>query len=119
MEKILALISFISVVISIIALFYSKKAWHKSRAVYKVEREVIEQLDAYDSAFNKKGTNENDLNKKLSNGNYSILTVLKGKGLNEWEVLLGRITPYRKNKLSKKVKERCEYLKFVIKHKRF
>ncbi|MCK5085029.1 MAG: hypothetical protein KAQ64_05240 [Candidatus Pacebacteria bacterium] len=94
----------------------------KSRAVYGVEREVIKQLDAYDSAFDRKGVSEDDLNKKLSNGNYSVLTVLKGKGIDEWEVLLGRITPYKKNgknKLPKKVEEKLDYWKFGIENNRF
>lgn len=119
MEKIIVLLSFVSIIISVIALSYSKKAWHKSRAVYKVEREVIEKFDEYNSVFDRKYMSEDDLNKKLSSGNYNILTILEGKGIDEWEVLLGRITPYRENKLPKKAEEKLDYWKFRIGNNKF
>jgi len=93
------LLSFVSIIISAIALSYSKKAWHKSRAVYGVERMVVRQftgkcIDA--------DISEDKINRKLSSGNYTILSVLeRTKGDNDWEMLLGRITPYNKNRLNK------------------
>jgi len=89
------LLSFVSIIISAIALSYSKKAWHKSRAVYGVERMVVRQftgkcIDA--------DISEDKINRKLSSG----LSVLeRTKGDNDWEMLLGRITPYNKNRLNK------------------
>ena len=82
----------LAVVISFVALWFSRKAWHKSRAVYGVEREVIRQFD---------GTHEDlyirenkKLSEKLSSGNYTTLAFLERKKDKDWEVLLGRITPY-------------------------
>ena len=94
MEKILLLLPFISVIISIVALFYSKKAWHKSRTIYGIEREVIRQFNGtHDDLYireNKK------INEKLSSGNYTTLAFLERRKDKDWEVLLGRITPPKK-----------------------
>ena len=43
--------------------------------------------------------NEQAINSKLNTGNYTILSTLeRTKSDHDWEVLLGRITPYSKEK---------------------
>ena len=88
----------LAVIIAFIALWFSRKAWHKNRAVYGAEREVIRQLtDGH--------VDEYRINEKLSSGNYTILdqslVVKKTKENSDWEILLGRITPYKQDKLNK------------------
>lgn len=86
----------VSLILAIAALAVSVKAWQKSRAIYRVERTVIRQYTGDRNDLNK---NENDLNEKLSSGEYTILTVTeRTKSDNDWEVLLGRIKPDKSNK---------------------
>ena len=94
-EEMSLTISVLSIIVAVIAIIVSIKAWHKSRAVYGVEREVLRQ---FDGSRNDLDIIENEkLNEKLSSGNYTILSVMeRTKGDNDWEVLLGRITPYNK-----------------------
>ena len=83
----------ISIVIALLALYYSVKAWQKSRAIYGVERMVIRHFTGGNEDIYK---NEDKINEKLSSGNYSILSVMeRTKGDKDWELLLGRITPYK------------------------
>ncbi len=86
-------LSAISLALSAIALAVSIKAWHKSRAIYSVERSVIRQ---YRGTADDKYINESDLNAKLSSGNYTILAIAERKTDNDWEILLGRIKPLQK-----------------------
>ena len=93
-EEASLIVSVISIVVAVIAIIVSIKAWHKSRAVYGVEREVLRQFNGnHDDLYireNKK------LNKTLSSGNYAVLSFMERKTDKDWEVLLGRITPYKK-----------------------
>ena len=82
-----------TLVIAIIALVVSIKAWRKSRAIYGIERSVIRQYTGKHDDLYK---SEDILNEKLSSGNYTILAVLeRTKSDSDWEVLLGRIEPYQ------------------------
>jgi hypothetical protein len=82
-----------AIAVSIIAIVVSVKAWHKSRAIYRVERFVIRQFTGERNDLDK---NENELNKKLSSGEYTILAVMeRTKSDKDWEMLLGRIKPYK------------------------
>lgn len=81
----------IAIIVSVVALIFSAKAWHKSRAVYDIETEVIRQptggrRDLY--------TSMEHISKKLSSGNYTILAILeRSKSDKDWEIFLGRIKP--------------------------
>lgn len=90
-------ISVISIIVAVVAAIVSAKAWYKSRAIYGVEREVVRQ---FTGSLVDQHISEDKINEKLSSGNYTILSVLeRTKGDNDWEMLLGRITPYEKDKL--------------------
>jgi len=81
----------LAIIVSSVSLIVSIIAWHKGRAIYGLERSVIRQYRGeHDDLF----INENELNEKLSSGNYSILGFMVRKPDNDWEVLLGRIKPY-------------------------
>ena len=72
------------VILSFIAIFLSYKAWHKSRAIYGVERLLFFRKS------DKHGQNNNDkLNKKLSSGKYTILHT-QNYG-NDVELILGKL----------------------------
>lgn len=83
-----------SFIISLGALIVSVKAWHRNRAIYNIETEVIRQPtgkleDLYASTEN--------ISNKLSSGDYTILTILeRSKSDKDWEIFLGRIKPERK-----------------------
>lgn len=103
LEKILEFLiqpEMLAVTISFVALWFSRKAWHKNRAVYGVEREIISQ----------NCIEEHKINKKLSSGNYTILdqslVAKKTERDNNWEILLGRITPYKKDGFAKRDEKR-------------
>ena len=85
--------TFLSLIIAAISLLVSVIAWRKNRAIYGIERDVIRQYrgTADDLIFN-----EENLNEKLSKGNYTILTILERQADGDWEVLMNRIKPYRK-----------------------
>lgn len=108
----------ISIIISIISAFIAIKAWHKSRAVYGVELETIQRIDPYN--FDRKNAENNVLNKKLIDGNYSLISVMKGKGVDQLEMVFGRIKPYPNPKynLSEKSKDKLAYSKFLIINKK-
>lgn len=87
------LLGVITIFISLAALYYSVKAWQKSRVIYGIERMVVRQ---YTGTYNDMFTSEADINKKLSSGNYMILSVMeRTKADGDWELILGRITPYK------------------------
>lgn len=92
MEKLLFYVPWI---LSVVALTISIKAWHKSRAIYGVERAVIRQNRGSRDDLD---INEKSLNEKLSNGDYTMLFVMERKADKDWEILLGRIKPYNKIK---------------------
>lgn len=83
----------IAILVSLVALYFSFKSWSKSRVIYGLETEVIRQPtgkteDSY--------TNNDHINKKLSSGNYTVLSVMtRNKSDNDWEILLGRLKPYK------------------------
>jgi len=91
-EEISLIISVLSIIAAVIAVVVSIKAWHKNRTIYGIEREVLRQFDGtHDDLYireNKK------LSKKLSSGNYTVLSFLERKADKDREVMLGRITPY-------------------------
>ena len=91
-EETTLIISVIPIIIAVVAIIISIKAWHKNRVVYGIEREVLRQFDGthddLDIIKNKK------LSKKMSSGNYVVLSFLERKADKDWEVMLGRITPY-------------------------
>jgi hypothetical protein len=86
--------SIASIVFSGIALVVSIKAWHKSRTIYGVERSVVHQ---YSGSKDDQFINQEDLNKKLGTGDYTILAVMERKADKDWEILLGRIKPYKES----------------------
>lgn len=81
----------VAIIISLAALVVSVKAWHKSRAIYDIETEVIRQPtgrreDLYSSMKH--------ISQKLSTGDYTILAILeRSKSDKDWEVFLGRVKP--------------------------
>ncbi len=83
----------VSLVIALIALVVSILAWRKSRAIYGIERDVIRQYTGKNDDLWK---SEDNLNKKLSSGDYTVLVVLeRTRSDSDWEILLGRIKPYK------------------------
>ena len=94
MEKFLP---YVPLILAVIALVVSIKAWHKSRAIYGVERSVIRQ---YRGDRTDMDINEKDLNQKLNSGDYTILAIMERKAGKDWEILTGRIKPYKKSRSS-------------------
>lgn len=85
----------IAIIISLAALVVSVKAWHKSRAIYDIETEVVRQpigsrADLYSSMKH--------ITEKLSSGAYTVLAILeRSKSDKDWEVFLGRIKPKKED----------------------
>lgn len=77
-----------SLLLSLAAIIISIKAWHKSRAIYGIETEVLRQPTGSRDDSNSREA----LNTKLSKGMYTILSVVeRSKSDDDWELILGKI----------------------------
>lgn len=82
-------IDFLPMVVSIIALIISVKAWHKSRVIYGIETEVIRQPTGTKNDMYK---DTKHICEKLSSGKYTILGISqRTKSDQDWEIFLGKI----------------------------
>lgn len=80
----------ISIILAVIALFISIKAWHKSRAIYGIERTTLRQTRGrQDDPIVQERLQE--INTKLTSGKYTILNIISREADGDFEIIFGKI----------------------------
>jgi len=80
----------ISLGIAICSLIISKKAWHKSREIYGIERTTLRQVRgrADDIVVEKR---IKEISDKLANGGYTILNITSRQADGDFEIIFGKV----------------------------
>jgi hypothetical protein len=74
----------------IISCIFAAMTWKKSRSIYGIEKMVIRE-PRENCAGDSDAKSLDNINKKLSSGNYTILAVYERRCDQDTEILLGRL----------------------------
>ena len=80
----------VSLGVAIWAQIIARKAWHKSREIYGIERTTLRQVRgrADDKVVEER---LKEINKKLAGGGYTILTITQREADGDFEIIFGKI----------------------------
>lgn len=82
-------IELLTIILSIIAIIISVYSWHKSRAIYDIEKYKFPK-NVGDSKTDEDRGHENAIKEKLKTGNWQILHIYE-RNANELMIVIGKI----------------------------